>query len=125
MAQVCWQATANGRYFIDVFLGNDGMKVMVDSGLVDPMAQVGFEVEPAIFDQLEKTGALVKQPARRWRNASGLYAMRRSGEVTAQLCDPATKGRIGPAVRLHVTRGAPLLPNRAGVVFFHGLTGCR
>jgi hypothetical protein len=125
MGQICWQAGAGGRYHIDVFLGNQSVSVMIDTGLVDSAGQVGFELEPALFDQLANSGFLISGGDRKWRNASGVYGLRASGETAAQLRDPSTKARVGPVVRLSATRGTVGLPSRVGVVFFHSLTGCR
>jgi hypothetical protein len=58
MAQACWQAAADGRYRIDVFIGNSSLQIMVDLGLVDPLDLIGFELEPSIYDRLDQSGFL-------------------------------------------------------------------
>lgn len=46
MADVSWQAAADGRYWIDVIIGEQPVQVMIDLGLVDPAHVVGFELDP-------------------------------------------------------------------------------
>jgi hypothetical protein len=125
MAQACWHASADGRYFIDVAIGGYQVRVMVDSGLVDPLDLVGFELEPAIYDQLNQSGCLTNNRARLSRNAGGSYTRRASGLGSAQLVDPLSGKGIGPMVQVYASRGSPGLPNRVGLVFFHRLKGCR
>src|SRR5260370_38026255 len=125
MPQALWRAAADGRYRIDVVVGNYNLQAMLDSGLVDPLHLVGFELEPSIYDLLENSGWLTPQRTRTWRNASGQITTAKSGLTTAQLLDPVTGQPVGPHVQLFATRGKPGVPSRVGVVFFHRLQGCR
>jgi hypothetical protein len=121
MAQARWHASADGRYFIDVVVGTHNLRVMVDSGLIDPLNLVGFELEPSIYDQLSLTNTRMRLS----RNAGGSYSHRASGLGSAQLVDPLSGQAIGPMVQVYISRGNPGLPNRVGAVFFHRLKGCR
>jgi hypothetical protein len=125
MGRCYWPATWEGHYWIDVALGPLEVRVMIDIGLVDPLHQQGFEIEPGIFDQLKRTGQFTRLADRSRRDASGRTVRTENGRATAQLLDPATRQRVGPKVDVNVSRGAPHVPSRAGVVFFHKLTGCR
>jgi hypothetical protein len=125
MAQARWQAAADGRYRIDVMIGNLYVHVMIDLGLVDPLDLIGFELEPSIYDRLDQSGFLVQKLTRQFRSATGQQTSRHSGLTNAQLLDSVTGQPIGPSVQLFASRGDPGIPNRAGVVFFHRLKGCR
>jgi len=48
MDDVSWQAAADGRYWIDVNIAAQPVRVMIDLGLVDPAHAVGFEVDPLL-----------------------------------------------------------------------------
>jgi hypothetical protein len=106
MAQARWQAAVDGRYLIDVIIGNCHLPVMVDLGLVDPRDLVGFELEPSIYDGLTQAGFLTQKRARQWRNASGQSSSVDSGLTNAQLLDPVIGQPIGPVVQLYVSRGS-------------------
>ena len=123
MAAVSWQAAADGRYWIDVNIAAQPVRVMIDLGLVDPAHAVGFEVDPDFYDQLKGAGLLSRFQARFRRDTSARVTGSESGFTNAQLLDPLTKRGIGPVVQLHVCRGAPGVPSRVGVVFFHRLAG--
>jgi hypothetical protein len=125
MQRTCWHGGPDGRYWIDVSLGHQRTRVMVDLGLVDPLGRIGFEVEPGLYGRLKAAGQLTRLLRRQHRDASGLLRWRESGASTAQLVDPNSGQPIGPAVGLYVSEGAPRVPNRVGVVFFHLLHGCR
>ena len=125
MAQVSWQAAADGRYLIDVVVGNYNVQAMIDLGLVDPADLVGCEIEPALYDQLEQSGWLTGNCHRQWRDASGRYSTTKSALTRFQLVDPIGRQPVGPVLRLFANRGRPGLLNRVGVVFFHCLKGCR
>ena len=125
MGIACWQAAADGRYWIDVVVGNMDLRAMIDLGMVDPLHQIGFEIEPSIYDQLKQTGQLTNYRKRSRRDASGRSLHTESGRTTAQLLDPLNRKPIGPACQLYTSRGNPGLPSRVGVVFFHNLTGCK
>src|SRR5262245_9844089 len=121
MAQARWHASTDGRYYIDVAIEGYKLRVMVDSGLIDPLNLVGFELEPSIYDQLNLTNNRMRLS----RNAGGSYSRRASGLGSAQLVDPLSGQGIGPIVQVYASRGSPGLPNRVGLAFFHRLKGCR
>ena len=125
MGIACWQAAADGRYWIDVVVGNMDLRAMIDLGMVDPLHQIGFEVEPSIYDQLKQTGQLSGYRMRSRRDASGQSFHTESARTTAQLLDPHNRKRIGPLSRLFVSRGNQGVPSRIGVVFFHNLPRCK
>src|SRR5438552_15517604 len=105
MAQACWRADTDGRYHIDVVIGNYNLQVMIDSGLVDPLDLIGFELEPSIYDGLDQSGFLSQNRARWSRTASGQYSTADSGLTNAQLLDPAIGLPVGPIVQLFASRG--------------------
>jgi hypothetical protein len=125
MPQAQWQAAAGGRYWIDVALAGHPLRVMIDLGLVDSQHRVGFEIDPALYDALEQAGHFSHSLKRSRRDASGQLGVLYTGQLTARLVCPVTRQEIGPTVSLYVERGAAGVPDRVGVVFFHGLTGCR
>ncbi len=119
-----WTAGTGGLYWIDVFLGDRELSVMVDLGLVDPKGRVGFSVDAPLYDTLKRAGVFSQFLMHSRLDASGHIALTESGETAAQLIDPAPRQRVGPALRMHVFRGSPNVPNRVGVAFFHELSGC-
>lgn len=123
MALVSWKAASSGHYWIDVALGNREIPWMVDSGLVDPLNRVGFELDPAIYDQLQRTNLFQRYQLRTHRDSSGRLRLTESGLATAQLVDPVTRQRVGPVVQVYVSRGRLGVASRVGVVFFHRLSG--
>ena len=125
MTLACWPAATDGRYWIDIALGTLPSRLMIDTGLVDPKGQVAFEIDPAIFDLLERSGQLLAAGYRWRRDASGQRIRLPAGFVAARLLDPATSSPVGPTARCLVVRNVPGVPSRVGVVFFHRLTGCR
>jgi hypothetical protein len=125
MPQVSWKAAANHRYWIDVTLGNRVLCVMVDVGLVDHRGQVGFEVDPVLFRELRQASQFTHILWRSRRDASARVAFSPTGLLTARLHCPVQRQPVGPAVPIYVSRGAPGVPSRVGVVFFHRLQGCR
>lgn len=125
MAQTCWPGTPDGRYWIGVCVGNLPLRVMIDLGLVDPRDLVGFELDPAAYDQLRQAGHLSRFQSRSRRDASGRVVQSESGLTTAQLICPITRQCVGPTVQLYVLRGFSCVPQRVGVAFFHRLSGCR
>lgn len=125
MNQVCWPAAADGRYWIDVAIGGQDTRCMVDVGLIDPLDRLGIELEAALYDRLRQLGQLSSFQYRSRRDSSGQTVRLESGETVAQLLDPANRQPVAPAVQLFACRGFPGLPSRVGVVFFHRLVGCK
>jgi hypothetical protein len=125
MTRACWPAAPDGRYWIDVALGTTPARLMLDTGLVDPLHQVGFELAPGLFDALRHAGHLVGAGQRQRRDASGQLVVMEVGLVRAQLIDPVTRQVIGPVVWVSAFRGALKALSLVGVEFFHRLTGCR
>ena len=125
MTRACWPATSDGRYVLDIALGTMPCRLMFDTGLVDPTSQVGFEIDPALFDVLEQSGQLLRAGRRPRSDSSGRTVRLTTGFVVARLLDPASGSPIGPAVRCLAVRNVPGVVSRVGVVFFHFLTGCR
>jgi hypothetical protein len=124
VAKVSWLAASDGRYWIDVLIAGRVLSVMIDLGLVDPLDAVGFELEPAAYDQIKQAGLLSRLQYRFRRDANAQVTASESGLTVAQLFDPVSGQRFGPTVQLHVCRGIAGVPNRVGVVFFHRLVNC-
>lgn len=125
MPQVSWIASPRGEYWIDVSLGGHPLKVLVDSGLIDSRGQVGFSVEEALYDRLKHSGGFKNHQLHARLTATGQITLTESGSLDAQLICPQSHSQVGPIVHVHVFRGAPGVPNRAGLAFFHRLKGCR
>jgi hypothetical protein len=125
MTRTCWPAASDGRYVLDIAVGTLPCRLMLDTGLVDPTGQVGFEIDQALFDFLEQSGQLLRVGRRPRSDSSGRSVWLRTGFVVARLLDPATKSPIEPAVRCLALRNVSGVPSRVGVTFFHLLTGCR
>ncbi len=125
MGRTSWQASSSGSYWIDIVVGHLPLHLMVDTGLTDPRNELAFALEPGVYDQLRKSHQLSRFRTRISRDASGRYATVETAETPAQLFDPKTGQRVGPVVRLFVSRGASKVPSRVGVPFFHHLKDCR
>jgi hypothetical protein len=125
MPQARWQAALDGRYWLDVALAGRNVRVMIDLGLIDPLHQVAFEIDPVFYDALKQAGALSQFVQRSRRDASGQLSVYDTGLLTAQLVEPITQQKIGPPVSVYAARTVARLPNRVGVEFFHRLVGCR
>ncbi len=126
MSQVLtWLATVRGDYVIDLMIGGLIASAMVDSGLVDPAQLVGFELSPALFDQLQEAGLLKELATRTRRDAGGRMSVMRVEKVSTFLVRPGTAEAAGPEVDVFVARIPEGLPSRVGLVFFHKLTGCQ
>lgn len=106
-------------------VGNQGISLMVDLGLVDVRGEVGVSLDPAVYDLLKQRQRLGIPRWRHHRSADGYQTTVESALTTVHLIEPASQAMIGPAVSTHVCRGAPGVQSRVGVVFFHRLTGCR
>ena len=122
--QLTWLATARGDYVIDVMIGGLAASTMVDSGLVDPAQLVGFELVPALFNQLQEAGLLKELATRTRRDAGGRMSVMRVGKISAFLARPNTAEAAGPEVELFVACSPEGLPSRVGLVFFHRLVDC-
>ncbi len=116
MPLISWLAATDGRYWIDVSLGRQIFHVMIDLGLVDPLDLVGFELAPAEFQQLKRSGQLSHFLRRSRRDASGHLSWAESGMTTAQLFDPSSNKTVGPAVQVYVSCGSLGVPT-VGKVF--------
>jgi hypothetical protein len=125
MGRACWKAAGNGKYWIDIALGNQVLPWMLDLGLVDSQHWVGFEFEPPLFDRLKLAGQMVLAGRQKRRDASGRTVHQECGLTSAQLIDPLSRQGVGPKVAIKVSRGFPGIPSRVGVVFFHRLVGCQ
>lgn len=125
MSSACWTTAADGRYWIDIELGGRDVSLMLDTGIVDPLGQVGFEVDSGLYDALKRGKRLSNFAGRSRRDSSGRYVPSEIGWCDARLIDPGSRRRVGPVVRLAVYRGVVGVPSRVGLLFFHHLTGCR
>jgi hypothetical protein len=114
----------NGTYRLELMLGDRSLRVTIDTGLNDPLGEVGLEVEAEAFDFLQTHGHLTPGPRRTRRDASGRVGTFDTATVTAQMIDPATHQRIGPAIQVGVLRRPRSVLNRVGTAFFHRLVGC-
>jgi len=125
MPQACWPAASDGTYWLDIAIGNLELTLLIDLGMIDQLQRIGFAVEAAVYAQLKQSGTFRHFSQSLRLDASGNVSRRPAGLTTAQLICPITRSRIGPPVDLYVSQGAPGVPHRVGLVFFHALTGCR
>jgi hypothetical protein len=98
MPQAQWPSAVDGRYWIDVVLAGHDVRAMIDLGLIDPLHQVAFELDPVLYDALHQAGVLSQFAKRTRRDASGQLSQYNTGRVTAQLLEPLTRQPIGPQV---------------------------
>jgi hypothetical protein len=125
MPLACWPVGSRGRYVVDVAVSGIATRCAIDLGLTDPLDKLGFELEPALYDQLRRSGGLSHLERRERLDSGGRRTVMSTGLLTAQLIDPLTRQVVGPRVAVYAARGAPGLSSRVGVVFFHRLSGCR
>lgn len=125
MPQVCWTAATRGEYWVDVNLGGQPFKVLVDTGLLDAREQVGFSIEQTWYDKLKQSGQFRAHQTHTRLSADGQLSMTESGSLDAQLICPRTRKLVGPVVHVYVFRGVPGVPDRVGMAFFHRLKGCK
>jgi hypothetical protein len=125
MPQACWQAAADGPYWIDIALESQDFRLLIDLGLIDAHNRVGFSIDPTLYDHLNQSGQFVGHLLHSRLDANGRISLTESGSLDAQLIHPVSRQRIGPVVHLHVFRGASGVPNRVGLAFFHNLVGCK
>jgi hypothetical protein len=124
MPSVSWNANAQAEYWIDVALNGQRLEVLVDTGLLDALGQVGFSVDAATYDSFKHLGRFHSFQVHRRLSADGTLALTESGSLDAQLYCVQTQISVGPIVSIRVLRGAPGVPDRVGVAFFHQLKGC-
>jgi hypothetical protein len=125
MPHVSWTADPDGRYWIDVQLAGQPFTVLVDSGLIDRVGEVGFSIESSDYDAIKKAGGFRQHQIQPRMTADGKISFTESGSLDAQLFCPQTQSPVGPIVHLYAYRGAPGVPDRVGVAFFHLLKGCK
>jgi hypothetical protein len=125
MPRVTWSASSRGEYWIDVDLGGQPLKVLIDTGLLDAREQVGFSIEQALYDRIKQAGQFHAHLMHARQSADGQIAMTESGSLGAQLISPQTRQLVGPVVHVYVFRGVPGIPDRVGMAFFHHLKGCK
>ncbi len=125
MPQVSWSATPPGEYWIDVSLNGRPLEVLIDTGLIDAQGEVGFSVDASLYDSIKQSGGFQNHRMHIRLTASGQISQTESGSLDAQLIAPQTLTPVGPNAHVRVYRGAPRVPNRAGLAFFHHLTGCK
>jgi hypothetical protein len=125
MGRVCWQAATDGRYWIDLFVGNGSLRGVIDTGLIDRVDRIGCELEPALYDPLKQKGQLSYLEFRSSSGAHGQTQLTESGLATAWLLDPVNRQRAGPVVAVWVGRGMSGIISRVGLAFFHRLHGCQ
>jgi hypothetical protein len=118
MMSANWPCTSDGRYWLDVGLGNLDLQLMVDTGIIDPLNQIGVELDPAFYDTLKRSGQFRSFRYRTRRDASGTFAGAESGLLSAQLIDPISRTRIGPMVRAYASR-LTHLPSRTRHIFVY------
>jgi hypothetical protein len=93
-----WLAAADGRYWIDVFIDAQPLRVMIDLGRVDPRHDVRLELERTVYDQLKAGGWLTRFQNRFRRDANGRICGSESGFTSVQLFDPIASQVVGPVV---------------------------
>jgi hypothetical protein len=125
MGLACWHAGKDGRYWMDIRVANLDLRLLTDSGLVDPLHQVGLAVDATVYDQLKRSGQLTAFQKRSARNASGRITLAEAGLVSAQVIDPVTKMPVGPVIQVYVFRGILGVPHRVGIMILHALRGCK
>jgi hypothetical protein len=116
---------ARGEYWIDVDLGGHPAQVLIDTGLIDARGQVGFSVEPTIYDQIKQSGGFRNHQMHARLTADGQISNTESGLLGSRLLDPQSRTSVGPIVDCYVFRGASGVPSRVGMAFFHLLKGCK
>ena len=94
---------------------------MIDTGLIDPLGQVGFELPPEMFDRLLESNSLRDVTTRSRRDASGRKSQMYVGAADVRLAEPDTKTPVSSVIHVSVARGVNGLPARAGLTFFHAL----
>jgi len=124
MPTTSWNANPRGEYWIDVSLGGQHFSVLIDTGLIDSRGQVGFSIDPTLYDRIKQAGGFRSHQSHSRLTASGQISVTESGSLDAQLLSPPSRIPVGPVVDIYVFRGAAGVPDRVGVAFFHLLRGC-
>jgi hypothetical protein len=106
MPQACWQAAADGTYWMDVALGGRELLMLIDTGFLDALNRIGFSLEPGLYTQIRQAGEFVNLLRDFRLDASGQITVRENGLIRAQMVCPLTRQRIGPAVQLYASRGS-------------------
>ena len=125
MSSICAHAAVDGSYYVDVVIGSRCFHLMIDSGFVDSLDEVGIALEGPIFDLMTSTGILQNPKLRLSFDANGNQYYVNTAWAVAQLVDSTTAALVGPKVRVRASRGHPGVASRVGVAFFHRLAGCR
>jgi hypothetical protein len=125
MSQVCWDATTDGTFVIDVLVAGRPHRCLIDTGMYDPLREVGFDLIRLFYDDCLRAGGLTPLKPKYRRDASGHQMLVQCGIIQAQLFDPSTGSGVGPAVKLLASRTVSIPFSRVGVEFFHRLAGCR
>ena len=125
MSHVLTWPAVQGHYSIDVTIGGIAVSAMVDTGLIDPMQQVGFELPPDLFERLVHSNLLRDITSRTRRDASGRKTQMYVGTAEVRLTSPETAIPVGPEIVVSVARSFVGLPARVGLEFFHQLPGCQ
>jgi hypothetical protein len=125
MPDVSWTADPSGAYWIDVQLAGRPFNVLIDTGLIDRLGEVGFSIEASDYDAIKKAGGFRKHQIHSRMMADGTLLITESGSLDAQLICPQTLNLVGPVAHVYVYRGAPGVPDRVGLAFFHQLKGCK
>jgi hypothetical protein len=124
MPRASWTANHRNEYWIDVLLGGSAMEFLIDTGLIDSHGVVGFSIDAAEYDRVKNAGGFSDHQKHIRLMANGQIGQTESGALKAQLISPQSKSMIGPVVDVYVYRGAPGVPDRVGLAFFHLLKGC-
>lgn len=125
MPRASWASNSRNEYWIDVRLGGKPRLVLVDTGLINRQGVVGFSIDATEYDRIKQAGGFRGFKTHRRLVANGQIVSTQSGSLDAQLISPQTRQPVGPLVHVYVYRGAPGVPDRVGVAFFHMLKGCK
>ena len=125
MPYVSWTANPGLEYWIDVQLAGQPFTVLIDTGLIDRLGEVGFSINASDYDAIKNVGGFRKHQIHPRLTADGSFLITESGSLEAQLVSPQTQSPVGPVVHIYVYRGIPGVPDRVGLAFFHQLKGCK
>jgi hypothetical protein len=125
MPHVTWSANPAGEYWIDVLLGGQPFEVLIDTGLIDAAGVIGFSIDASAYDSIKKAGGFSDIQFNPRMTADGNIGLAECGSLDAQLFNPQTQTVVGPIANVYAYRGAPGVPDRVGIAFFHQLKGCK